>query len=86
VGEVLLRQGTARRCVQLLSDGRTPDQAAREALAELVDYEGDTRGASGLILVSAAGVAVLDHNSKEMSSGWARPDGRGEVTSVWRTS
>jgi beta-aspartyl-peptidase (threonine type) len=86
VGEALMRQGTARRCVQLLEDGQPPARAAELALAELVDYEGDTRGASGLILVSASGVAVLDHNSKEMSSGWARPDGRSEVTHLWGPS
>jgi len=84
VGEVLLRQGTARRCVQLLAAGRTPAQAAADALAELLDFPGDERGVSGLILVSPRGVALLDHNSREMSAGWARPDGRRRVTHLWR--
>lgn len=84
VGEVLMRQGTARRCVQLLSEGHAPGAAARDALAELVDYEGDRRGASGLILVTREGAVVLDHNSVEMSGGWIRPDGRSEVTAAWR--
>ena len=79
-----MRQGTARRTVQLIGDGLAPDEAARRALAELLDYEGDQRGASGLILVTAAGVAVLDHNSPEMSGGWLRPGGAPEVTATWR--
>lgn len=84
VGEALLRQGTARRCVQLVMDGHDPAAAAAAALYELVDHEGDDRGVSGVILVTADGVAVLDHNSVEMSSGWARLDGRLEVDHLWR--
>jgi len=83
VGEVLMRQGTARRCMQLVEDGRSPEEAAAASLAELVDFEGDTRGASGLILVTRTGAVVLDHNSKEMSGGWIRPDGSTEVTHLW---
>jgi len=84
VGEVLMREGTARRCVQLVAAGRPPQAAAAEALAELCDFPGDTRGASGLILVTPRGAALLDHNSAEMSGGWARPDGTRRVTHQWR--
>ena len=86
VGEALARMGTARRCVQLLADGLcdTPAAAAARALDELVEFEGDARGASGLIFVSRSGEVVLDHNSPEMSGGWARPDGTREVTHLWR--
>jgi len=84
VGEVLMRQGTARRCMQLVADGLAPDEAAVRALDELLDHEGDRRGASGLILVTSAGRVVLDHNSAEMSGGWIRPDGRSEVSAFWR--
>jgi beta-aspartyl-peptidase (threonine type) len=83
VGEVLMRQGTARRCVQLFSDGLEPAAAAALSLDELVDYEGDRRGTSGLILVTADGRVLLDHNSVEMSGGWMRPDGRSEVSANW---
>ena len=83
-GEVLLREGTARRCVQLLAAGRAPPDAASEALAGLVDYPGDERGASGLILVNRHGVALLAHSSHEMSGGWARPDGTRRSTHLWR--
>jgi beta-aspartyl-peptidase (threonine type) len=84
VGEVLLREGTARRCVQLLAAGRSPQAAAAEALAELVDHPGDRRGDSGLILVTRHGLALLGHSSDEMSGGWARPDGTRRVTHLWR--
>lgn len=84
VGEVLMRQGTARRCVQLLAAGAAPQAAAAAALEELVEWPGDTRGASGLILVTPRGAALLDHNSREMSGGWARPGGGRQVTHLWR--
>jgi beta-aspartyl-peptidase (threonine type) len=84
VGEVLMREGTARRLVQLLGEGRAPDAAAAEVLADLLDHPDDQRGRSGLIAVTPAGDVVLDHNSPEMSGGWMRPDGAREVTHLWR--
>ena len=84
VGEALMREGTARRCVQLVADGRSPDEAARQALAELVDFPGDVRGASGLIFVTSDGEACLDHNSDEMSAAWGRLDGTSHVDHLWR--
>ncbi len=86
VGEALARMGTARRCMQLVADGlsETPAAAADRALDELIEFDGDERGASGLILVTRAGDVVLDHNSPEMSGGWARPDGTRDVTHLWR--
>jgi len=84
VGEVLMREGSARRCVQLLSGGAPPARAAQQVLAELADFPGDLRGASGLILVSPAGEVILDHSSREMSGGWARPGGARRVTHLWR--
>ena len=84
VGEVLMRQGTARRAVQLLATGLTATQAARAALDELEDQPGDPRGASGLILLTPRGEVALDHNSREMSAGWARPGGERQVTHLWR--
>ena len=84
VGEALLRQGTARRSVQLLAAGVDASDAVRQALDELIDYEGDERGLSGLILVTAAGEVVLDHNTKEMSAGWFAGDESGRVNHLWR--
>lgn len=84
LGEVLLRQGTARRCIQLLADGVAPNEAAAMALEELIDHEGDTRGLSGLIAVTRTGEPVLDHNSEEMSAAWGRPGGSMHVDHLWR--
>lgn len=84
VGEALLRQGTARRCVQLLAAGAEAKDAVAQALDELIDYEGDHRGRSGLILVTAAGEVVIDHNTPEMSAGWIAEDHDGRVTHLWR--
>lgn len=86
VGEVLMRQGTARRVVQLVADGATPADAAARALDELLDHPGDERGVSGLIFVDRSGRVVLDHNSREMSGGWMRAGGESESTHLWRTS
>jgi len=83
VGEVLMRQGTARRCVQLLADGLDPAEAAARSLGEVVDYEGDRRGTSGLILLTADGRVLLDHNTAEMSGGWMRLDGQAEISATW---
>ncbi|RKY21354.1 MAG: isoaspartyl peptidase/L-asparaginase [Planctomycetota bacterium] len=84
VGEVLMREGTARHAVQLLQAGVAPAEAAAVALAALLDGPDDVRGRSGLILVTAAGEVLLDHNAPEMSSGWMRPDGQRELTHLWR--
>jgi len=86
VGEALMRQGTARRAVQLVQDGCDPAQAAARALAELLDHPEDRRGASGLILITRDGRCVIDHNSREMSAGWARPGSGGprQVQHLWR--
>ncbi|MGQ0553509.1 MAG: isoaspartyl peptidase/L-asparaginase [Planctomycetota bacterium] len=85
VGEVLLRQGTARRTVQLLASGLTPAGAAAAALAELSDYPGDDRGDSGLILLGADGQLVLAHSSQEMSGGYQRPGQEPRIGHLWRT-
>ncbi len=84
VGEALMRQGTARRAVQWVEEGRPAAEAAAAALAELLDHPDDRRGVSGLILVTREGLPVLDHNSSEMSAGWARPGGERCVGHLWR--
>lgn len=86
VGEALMREGTARRAVQLIGAGGAPASAGAQALSELLDHDGDTRGCSGLILIDTKGAVVLDHNTPEMSGGWTRLDESGEVTHLWRTS
>lgn len=84
VGEVLLRQATARRCIALLAAGATPADAAAAALAETVDYGGDRRGPCGLILVSPEGAVCIRHTSAVMPAGWARADDVMEVNDCWR--
>jgi len=83
VGEAILRQGSARRCVDLIATGATPAEAATSALAELCDNPGDMRGAAGLIVVSRDGEVALNHTSAEMSGGWGRPDGEPVVNHLW---
>jgi len=84
VGEAIFREGSARRCIQLIATGATPAAAASQALAELCDRPGDMRGAAGLIIVSRDGAVALDHSSAEMSGGWARPGGESDVNHQWR--
>ena len=84
IGEILLRQGTARRCVELLAAGRPPAVAAAGALAELTDADGQIRSGCGLIAVAGDGAVALDHTAAEMAAGWARLDGTREVRASWR--
>jgi beta-aspartyl-peptidase (threonine type) len=84
VGEVLLRQGTARRCIALLAAGATPADAAAAALAETVDFDGDRRGPCGLILVSPEGAVCIRHTSAVMPAGWVRADDVMEINDCWR--
>jgi beta-aspartyl-peptidase (threonine type) len=83
VGEVLLRQGTARRAASLLAGGHEPEDAARHALAELKDSPDDVRGPAGLILVTRSGAVALDHSSPEMPAGYARPGVEARVALTW---
>ena len=84
IGEVLLREGTARRCVELLAEAGSALEAGKTALAELRSGETDERGPAGLIVVAASGDAALVHTAAEMAAGWAR-EGHGRVVShQWR--
>ncbi len=84
VGEVLLREGTARRCVELLSDKRSAAEAAQAALAELRDHDADDRGQAGLIVVTATGDAAIMHTAAEMAAGWVREGQRGVASHQWK--
>jgi beta-aspartyl-peptidase (threonine type) len=84
IGEVLMREGTSRRCVELLARGTDPAEALRLALEEL--RQGSTpqpAGLGGLIVVSAAGEIALGHDTVAMSAGWIRPGGAPTVSSRW---
>jgi len=84
IGEAMMREGTARRCVRLLAEGCTPQSAARKALEEL--SRGDSHPAAGLILVSAEGAVVLAHTSPVMNAGYVRPEENPRVRTVWERS
>ncbi len=83
VGEVLMREGTARRCIRLVSSGLAATDAAAAALAATVDYEGDQRGPCGVILLTVDGRFAINHTSESMPAGWAGVDGNSEVRDVW---
>lgn len=83
VGEVLLRQGTARRVASLLAQGYEPDDAARLSLAETRDSPDDQRGPGGLIVVARSGAVALDHSSPEMPAGYARLGMEARVSLTW---
>lgn len=85
IGEVLLRQGTARRCVELLARGHGVAEAVRIALAEL--HDGDDLGEDGLgglITVTPSGEIALGHDTAAMAGGWIRPGEAPTVALRWR--
>lgn len=85
IGEALMRQGTSRRCVELLSHAVSPAEAVRRALAELRDGgEPETGGLGGLIIVTARGEVALGHDTPVMTAGWIRPGGAATVSATWR--
>jgi len=84
IGEVLLRQGASRRCVELIAAGIDPGAAIQRALAELHD-DGDPQadGLGGLIVVTPTGEVALGHDTTEMTAGWIRQGGIPTVSSRW---
>lgn len=88
IGEVLMRQGTARRCVELIASGVTPAEAVRLALAELHDgsarSDEDLGGLGGLVVVTPEGDLAIGHDTATMSAGWIRPGGPPTVSLRWR--
>ncbi len=84
IGEALLRHGTARRCLQFLADGCAIGVAARRALEELGAGESSDFGIGGLIVVDRHGTFAIDHDTPEMTAGWARPNEAAVVRARWR--
>jgi L-asparaginase / beta-aspartyl-peptidase len=91
VGEVLMRQGVARRCVDLIAGGLAAAEAIRLALAELHyepkaqgDAADDLGGLGGLIVVTRDGELAIGHDTAAMSAGWIRPGGAPTVALRWR--
>jgi beta-aspartyl-peptidase (threonine type) len=88
IGEVLMRRGTARRCIELITSGVTPAEAVRLALAELHDGDAlpghDLGGLGGLVVVTPEGDVAIGHDTAAMSAGWIRPGGTPTVSLRWR--
>jgi beta-aspartyl-peptidase (threonine type) len=81
IGEAILREGTARRCVRLLGEGWTPARAARKALGEL--RRARSRPPCGLIVVTTDGRVAVAHTSPAMTAGIARMDAPAVVRTRW---
>lgn len=85
IGEVLMRQGTSRRCVELIGEGVPPAQAARIALAELHDGPSSRSGGlGGLIVATPGGDFAIGHDTASMSAGWIRIGAPPTVALRWR--
>lgn len=71
-GERIIQMTLARRCADLVGRGRSPMDAAREAVHALGER---VQGAGGLIVVAPRGEVGFAHNTPVMSRAWARVDG-----------
>jgi beta-aspartyl-peptidase (threonine type) len=71
-GERIIQLTLARHCADLVGQGHSAMDAAREAIRALGSR---VRGEGGVILVSARGEIGFAHNTPIMSRAWTRPDG-----------
>jgi L-asparaginase / beta-aspartyl-peptidase len=71
-GERIIQLTLARHCADLVGQGRSPMDAAREAVRTL---GARVRGEGGLIVVARHGEVGFAQNTPVMSRAWARPDG-----------
>ena len=71
-GERIIQLTLARHAADLVGAGRSPMEAAREAVALLASR---VRGTGGLIVVGPRGEVGFAHNTQVMSRAWVRPDG-----------
>jgi len=71
-GESIIRLALARVCADLVGQGRTAMEAAREAVARLGSR---VKGEGGLIAVGPQGEVGFAHNTPVMSRAYARADG-----------
>jgi beta-aspartyl-peptidase (threonine type) len=81
IGEAMMREGTARRCVRLLAEGRTPAQAAEQSLKEVQSPH--SRPPCGLILVACDARIAVAHTSPEMIAGYVRDGARAVLRARW---
>jgi beta-aspartyl-peptidase (threonine type) len=71
-GERIVQTTLARHAADLVGRGRSPAEAAREAVATLAAR---VRGEGGLIVVGPRGEPGFAHNTPVMSRAWTLPDG-----------
>jgi beta-aspartyl-peptidase (threonine type) len=71
-GERIIQLTLARRCADLVGQGRSAMEAAREAIRELGER---VKGEGGLIVVAPAGEVGFAHNTPVMARAWTRADG-----------
>ncbi len=71
-GERIIRLTLARHCADLVAQGRSAMEAAREAVRRL---GARVQGEGGLIVVAPRGEVGFAHNTPVMSRAWSLPDG-----------
>lgn len=71
-GERIIQLALARHCADLVGEGRSAMEAAREAVRRL---GARVRGEGGLIVVAPTGEPGFAHNTPGMSRAWSRADG-----------
>lgn len=71
-GERIIQLSLARHCADLVGQGRSAMDAAREAVRLL---GARVAGEGGLIVVAPHGEVGFAHNTPVMSRAWTRPDG-----------
>ncbi len=71
-GERIIQLTLARHAADLVGAGRSPMDAAREAVARLASR---VRGTGGLIVIGPSGEPGFAHNTPVMSRAWVRADG-----------
>jgi beta-aspartyl-peptidase (threonine type) len=76
-GERFIQVGMARLAADLVARGRSPMEAAREAVRILAER---VQGEGGVIIAGPEGEAGFAHNTPLMTRAWSTPDGRVEAT------
>ncbi len=71
-GERIIQLTLARHCADLVGQGRSAMEAAKEALLRLAVR---VQGEGGLIVLARLGEVGFAHNTPVMSRAWTRPDG-----------
>jgi beta-aspartyl-peptidase (threonine type) len=71
-GERIIQLTLARHCADLVGQGRSAMEAARQAILSL---GARLRGEGGIIVLAPRGEVGFAYNTPAMSRAWSRPDG-----------